>query len=161
MGEEEVKRGLGNNTVFLAQGRFLGDTRWAATDGLPPTICSSLAVASGEFDLNLMRDLALETAGDCSDRMILNRPCFSFTRLACISVFSRADDLFVLRAVMGVVGSVVLWRLLMAAAAAAVTASFVVRLASRISTTVSPSSMAGSDIRRHSPVRRRVLESTL
>lgn len=155
----EEKTGLGKSTAFLAHGLLLGETRWAATaTGRRPVPSLQLG---GDAGLKLMRARARRIGGDRDDDP--NRDCFSLVRLALSSVISPAAFR---RPATGVLGSVET-----AAAAAAATlpvpsfaalaatgfaapetTSLAKRLAWRTSLIVSPSSIAGRDIRRHSPV---------
>lgn len=146
--EEAVDRnkGLGNRTVFLAHGLFLGDTLFA--------MCrlfsfSTSLIFRGET-LKLIRDRALWSDGDShSDRINCSLVCFSLFLLAFNSVFSGCGFWF-RRWEIGVFGSSRDVFLVLLTTAAAI--SFANWLACRISPTVSPTSIAGNDILRHSPV---------
>jgi hypothetical protein len=128
---------LGNITVFLAHGLFLGETRFADTDGRP----------SGEAGLNWMRDRTRPRDGGvlASARAVPRWLCFSLARRARSGVAS-AFTFLVLVTGFGVLGASLF---LLAPASTTATMSLANLLAWTISSTVSPSSIAGSDIRRH------------
>lgn len=84
---DEWNNGLGKRTVFLAQGRFLGDTLFTLI-----SIKFSLPISllwRGE-DAKLMRDLALWSDGEMGDRIDWEvvTCCFSLFLRARISEFS-------------------------------------------------------------------------
>lgn len=122
--------GLGNITVFFAHGRFLGDTLFAAdTVGRP----------RGEAGLNciLERTRPREGGVPASAPAVPRWLCFSLARRARSGVCSAVAFL-VLAAGFGVLGG-----------SATATMSRANWLAWTISSTVSPRSIAGNDIRRH------------
>lgn len=140
---DDRNRGFGKSTVFLAQGRFLGDTRFVVCRFSFP----KSPFFGGEF-LKLIRERTLcRDGGSDSDRIDCNAPCFSIFLLAFICVFMGCG-LYFFWSVSGVLGPS---EMVLLALTTAVTTSFAKRLACRISRTVSPTSIAGSDIRRHSP----------
>lgn len=82
---DEWNNGLGNRTVFLAHGRFLGDTLFTLF-----SIKFSLSISllwRGE-DTKSMRDLARWRDGEMDDRVDRDVTCFSLFLLARISEFS-------------------------------------------------------------------------
>lgn len=103
--EEDVdmNKGLGNNTAFLAQGLFLGDTLFAIY--LLLSLSNSLTFW-GET-LKLILERALPSVGDFdSDRAESNLACFSLFLLALSWVFSGLCNLWgVLCGGPGVLGS--------------------------------------------------------
>jgi hypothetical protein len=132
--------GFGNITAFFAHGRFLGETRLADTDGRP--------TATGDTGLNWIWDRTrLRDGGVAASAPRVAAPprwlCFSRARRARRGVGSPAAGFLVLGAGFGVLGGSRF------VAPAAVTMSRANWLACTISSTVSPSSIAGSDIRRH------------
>ena len=124
--------GLGNITVFLAHGRFLGDTLFADTeDGRP----------RGEVGLNCIRDRTRPRDGGVptSAPGVPRWLCFSLARRARSGVCSAAVTfLQVLATGLGVLGG-----------SATATMSRANWLAWTISSDVSPRSIAGNDIRFH------------
>lgn len=152
---DEWNKGLGNRTVFLAHGRFLGDTLFTLF-----SMKFSLSISRlwrGE-DAKSMRDFARWRDGEIDDRVDRDVTCFSLFLRARISEFSGFVGLwFFRRKLIGVFGSEEgSWGLFVLEDTAA-TISLANWLACRISPTVSPTSIAGSDILLHSPVNEEVL----
>lgn len=143
---EERNRGLGNSTVFLVQGLFLGDTRLAATFGT--TFFFSGLRLMGEVALNLIRERARWSLGD--DLESIGRiGCFSILRLE-RSWDWLPFDCGVLRWLdVGVIGSLGLHLSAFLMARAISLANWLVW---RISAIVSLTSIAGRDILLHSSV---------
>lgn len=142
----DKNKGLGNRTVFLPHGLFLGDILFAKYR----LFSLSKSLIFGGETLKLIRERALWSDGvSDSDRINCNLFCFSLFLLVLSSVFS-GWGLWFLRWVTGVLGSssVIFLDLLTTAA----TISLANWLACRISPTVSPTSIAGNDILRHSSV---------
>lgn len=124
----------------------------------------SSLLLGGEVALKVMRDRACRRGGEPdSDRVERCRGCFSLVRLALSSVISQGTLVAVAalrrRRATGVFGSakaaavaLVVAMLVLGFVAAATTCFAIWLLAWRISAIVSPRSIAGSDIRRQSPV---------
>lgn len=132
--------GLRNITAFLAHDRFLGETWMADTDGRP--------TATDDTGLNWIWDRTqLRDGGVAVSTPRVAAPprwlCFSQARRARRGVGSPAAGFLVLGAGFGVLGGSRF------VAPAAITMSRANWLACTISSTVSPSSIAGNDIRHH------------
>lgn len=147
---DEWNSGLGNRTVFLAHGRFLGDTLFTLF-----SIKFSLSISllwRGE-DTKSMRDLARWRDGEMDDRVDRDVTCFSLFLRARISEFSGFVGLWFFRQKsIGVFGSEEGGGGFLVLEDTAATISLANWLACRISPTVSPTSIAGNDILLHSPV---------
>lgn len=88
---DDENRGFGKSTVFLAQGRFLGDTRLAVSRFSFPNAC----FFGGEVLKLIRRDLTLcRERGSGSDRINCNAPCFSIFLLAFMCVLMECGWFF-------------------------------------------------------------------
>jgi hypothetical protein len=136
-----INVGFGNKTVFLAHGWFLGETLFAEVEGL---------IGVGEIDLNWILDRARTRTGGVLDSYLVPLFCeffFSLVRLARRGVWYWAMVGFNFVWI-GVFGTMEI----LDSVSAVETNFFANWLAWRISTTVSPNSIAGNEVCLQSPV---------